>query len=92
MAEDRAERTDRAKDTSCKGIVEELTERALDGWDPERVARRLQERCRESEMIRDWARQTKPMEQFRWEAQPEMTYENRSPPGDPGSTGHKEEL
>ena len=74
VAEDRLEQTDRAEDPSCRGIVEELTERALDGWDPENVAQRLQERCRESEMIRDWARQTKAPEQFRWEAQPEMTF------------------
>ena len=74
VAEDRLEQTDRAEDPSCRGIVEELTARALDGWDPENVAKRLQERCRESEMIRDWARQTKAPEQFRWEAQPEMTF------------------
>ena len=74
LAEDRLEQTDRAEDPSCRGVVEELTHRALDGWEPETVARRLQERCRESEMIRAWARQTNPPEQFRWEARPEMTF------------------
>ncbi len=48
-------------------IVRDLTERVLDGWDPASVAERLQARQQESQLIRQWAAQTRPAEQFRWQ-------------------------
>ena len=74
LAEDPAERHDRAQDSGCREVREALTARVLADWDPEAVAEKMAEKRRDLELIRGWVRQTGPAEQFRWELRPEMNY------------------
>ena len=78
LEEDPHERMDRAADPECQELVTELTEQVLDGWDPARVAARLQARQADIDLIRDWAQQTNAPDQCRWEQRPAMTF--REPP------------
>ena len=73
LAEDPHERVDRAAEPECRELVAELTGLVLDGWDPARVAMRLEERQAEVDLIRDWAEQTNAPDQCRWERQTAMT-------------------
>ena len=65
---------DRAGEPDCQGLVAELTELVLDGWDPARVAQRLEARQRDVDLIRAWAQETGAPDQCRWEQRPEMTF------------------
>jgi len=43
LGEDPAETNDRAADPACRDVLEAMTARILDGWDPERIAARAAE-------------------------------------------------
>ena len=74
LAEDPDELSDRAQDASCREIREQLTAEVLEGWDPEAVADKMEQKRAALEIIRAWAEHTKPKDQFRWERRPEMDY------------------
>ena len=74
LKEDPLEESDRASDPSCRNTVSDLQARVLEGWDPDHVARRVQERRKEMEIIVQWAGQVDPPEQFNWERLPEMSW------------------
>ena len=74
LAEDPHEQYDRAGDPECKGVHQQLRERLLDGWDPETVARRIQERRQEMDLIVEWSQKTNPPEQFTWKRLEGMTF------------------
>ena len=74
LAEDPDELSDRAQDASCREIREQLTTEVLEGWDPEAVADKMEQKRADLEIIRAWAEHTKPKDQFRWERRPEMDY------------------
>ena len=73
LEDDPHERVDQAAVPECRELVAELTGLVLDGWDPARVATRLEERQAEVDLIRDWAEQTNAPDQCRWERQAAMT-------------------
>jgi len=74
LQEDPLEESDRASDPSCRQVLSDLTARVLDGWDPDHVERRVQERRKEMEIIVKWAEQTDPTDSFRWNRTPEMSW------------------
>ena len=74
LAEDPDELLDRAQDASCREIRDQLTAEVLDGWDPEAVAEKMEQKRANIEIIRAWAEHTKPKDQFRWDRHPEMDY------------------
>jgi choline-sulfatase len=74
LAEDPHELKDLAQDPSCAAVRAELTEAVLDGWDPEAIRRTLAGKRAEARVLRDWANQTLPEEQYRWTLNPRMNY------------------
>jgi choline-sulfatase len=72
LIEDPHELIDRAPDPGCARIRRELTQRVLDGWDPEDVRAQMAIKRAENDILRSWARYTTPAEQYRWTLQPEM--------------------
>ena len=74
LAEDPDELSDRAQDANCREIRGQLTAEVLEGWNPEAVAVKMAQKRADLEIIRAWAEQIKPTDQFRWERRPEMDY------------------
>ncbi|MBM4046926.1 MAG: sulfatase [Planctomycetes bacterium] len=74
LAEDPHERRDRGQDPSCREVRETLTRRVLEGWDPDAIARKLKAKHADLQVLKAWARQTNPPDQFRWNLRPEMDY------------------
>jgi hypothetical protein len=66
LADDPGEMVDRADDPACQAIRTELTARVLDGWSPKAIAPLLAQKRAESKILRQWANQTLPPEQYRW--------------------------
>ncbi len=74
LREDPHELHDRAGDETCREVQETLTQKVLDGWDPELIREQLISRREDAKLLRDWARHTHPREQYRWDLMPEMDY------------------
>lgn len=74
LVDDPGEMTDRASDPACQEIRAELTARVLDGWSPAALVPVLAQKRAESRILRQWANQTRPVEQYRW---PLLTTMNR---------------
>ncbi|MCC6457070.1 MAG: sulfatase-like hydrolase/transferase [Caldilineaceae bacterium] len=72
LAEDPGEMQDRAADPSCRQIRAELTERVLADWSPTAIAPLLAQKRAETAILRQWANQTRPTEQYRWPLSPAM--------------------
>lgn len=62
LEEDPSEQHDRWDDPDCQQVVTRMTERVLRDWDPDEVARRLQQRREEMAMIADCTRRAPPPE------------------------------
>lgn len=74
LSEDPNELQDRANDPECHDIMTELTEKVLDGWNPERIAMKMQAKREDTKILGNWARNTNPPDQYRWNLLPEMDY------------------
>jgi arylsulfatase A-like enzyme len=74
LEEDPEELVDRAQDPTCSKTRQELTQRVLDGWNPERIAVRMASKRADNQILRAWAERTRPADRFRWELVPEMNY------------------
>jgi choline-sulfatase len=74
LQEDPKELNDRAADPGCRAVLDELTTVILDGWDPDAVWARIQEKIGDQEMLTSWARRVNPPETHRWPLRPEMDY------------------
>jgi choline-sulfatase len=72
LAEDPHELADRARDPACQAIRRELEARVLGGWDPSNVVAQMAIMRDETAILRDWARNTHPADQYRWTLKPEM--------------------
>jgi len=72
LAEDPDELVDRASDPDCQQIRREVTRSVLDGWDPDQVRAEMAVKRAENQILRAWAQQTRPLEQYRWPLRPEM--------------------
>lgn len=74
LDDDPGEMKDRASDPACQAIRQQLTERVLDGWSPAAIGPILAHKRAQSQILRHWANQTHPTEQYRW---PLLTTMNR---------------
>jgi choline-sulfatase len=74
LAEDPGELVDRAHDPTCHALRDELAARVLDDWHPEVIARRIAALRADNRILRAWAQQTQPPDQYRWDLRPEMNY------------------
>lgn len=74
LKEDPNELYDRANDPSCQDILMELTNNVLDGWDPEAVKKQMAAKREDTKILGRWGRNTKPIDQYRWNLLPEMDY------------------
>ncbi|MFP3897230.1 MAG: sulfatase-like hydrolase/transferase [Anaerolineales bacterium] len=74
LREDPKELHDRADDPDCRAILDELTDVVLEGWDPDAVWARMQEKRADEEVLTAWAQCVKPPETYRWPLQPQMDY------------------
>lgn len=72
--DDPRETRDRASDPDCADIVSELTDRVLEGWDPDAVWEAIQLKQRETRVLAQWTRNVRPPDTHRWELRPEMDY------------------
>lgn len=72
LAQDPHERVDRADDPGCQRIRRELTQRVLNGWDPEDVRAQMALKRAENQILRAWTQHTRPAERYRWPLKPEM--------------------
>ena len=72
LAEDPGETMDRCQDPACVGILREMTEQVLTGWNPEMIQQRMNELRADRQVFTRWARGVDPPEQYRWVLIPEM--------------------
>ncbi len=66
LADDPDERRDLARSPEHAEIREALTERVLDGWDPDAIGRRMAEKEPATRLRRKWAAIARPEEPFRY--------------------------
>lgn len=74
LAEDPDELVDRSTDSGCQGVLNALTQRLLEGWDPEQIAVKMAAKRADIGILRDWAKNTHPAETYRWGLKPEMNF------------------
>jgi choline-sulfatase len=67
LAADPGELVDRAQDPACLTIRNELTGRILTDWNPELIAAKMTALRADNRVLRAWAQQTHPPDQYRWE-------------------------
>jgi len=76
MKEDPEELNDLGDDPQYKKIQKELTQLILTDWNPDWVLQRLQGKKEELKLLRAWAKETNPLETYRWKSRGEMNYLN----------------
>jgi choline-sulfatase len=72
LEEDPDELIDRAGDLGCRRVRRELTQRVLDGWHPDQVRAQMAVKRAENQILRAWAQETRPAEQYRWPLKADM--------------------
>jgi choline-sulfatase len=85
LRQDPVEEFDRASDPACRSRLSDLRARVLDNWDPDHVARRVQERRKEMELIVKWSANVDAPEQFNWQRLAQMSWSETLGEG-PGQT------
>ena len=63
-----------ADQTQYRDIQHMLTDRVLDGWNPEKITEIIKRKKTDYNIIADWSKKTKPIDQYRWQLLPEMDY------------------
>jgi choline-sulfatase len=76
LAQDPGEMVDRADDPNCADMLQTLTNRILDGWDPQEIGVKMAAKRADNVVLRDWARHTHPGDKYRWTLKPEMNFLN----------------
>ena len=74
LKEDPNELNDRSEDPACRDILMELTEKVLDEWNPDKIAVQMETKRADTRVLGQWARNTQPPDQYRWNLLPEMDY------------------
>ncbi|MDP6358821.1 MAG: hypothetical protein QF473_27125, partial [Planctomycetota bacterium] len=69
---------DRSDDPACSEIINELTARVLDGWNPQEIQKKLEERSKDKGILTAWAKNTQPEDRYRWQLKPEMNFLDES--------------
>ena len=72
LEDDPSEIIDRNGDPACKNIKSELLDQVLNDWDPDLVRQRMHILKEEQMISEDWATNTTPEDELRWELDPEM--------------------
>ena len=68
------ETRDLADDPAFVGIQSEVTDRVLDGWDPDLIRQRMRVLMSEQQILEAWASNVDPPDSLRWDLRPEMDY------------------
>ena len=74
LADDPGETVDRGQDPACQAIRQALLARLLDEWDPMAIAYKMATKRADNHVLKAWAQQTQPPDQYRWALRPEMNY------------------
>jgi len=74
LKEDPDEVHDLGQDPGYAKIREELTAQVLNGWEPEAIIQRMEEKKADVKILQQWARNTGPEERYRWPLKPEMNW------------------
>ena len=74
LKEDPNELHNRADDSICQDILQDLTSQVLKGWDPDWIAAQLTAKRADTQLLGRWGRNTRPRDQYRWNLLPEMDY------------------
>lgn len=74
LREDPDELNDLAGDPVAAEVLDELTQLAQDGWNPEAIEADIRRKSAEQEVITDWAKHVMPEDQYRWDLKPEWDY------------------
>jgi len=74
LKEDPNELQDRADDPGCRDILVQLTQKVLEGWNPDEVAAQIAAKRADLQILSGWGRNTQPADQYRWNLLPEMDY------------------
>ena len=56
------------------GVVDDLTALIMEDWNPEWISSRLTLLRGDLGVLSEWARQTQPVENYRWDLRPEMDF------------------
>lgn len=79
LAQDPDERRDLGQSPGHEAVREELTARVLEGWDALAIARQAALKREQAQVLRAWARATRPQEQHRWPITREMHWLDEAP-------------
>ena len=74
LKDDPNELQDRVDDPACQDILEHLTQKVLEGWDPDSIATQMTAKQADTQLLGRWGRNTQPADQYRWNLLPEMDY------------------
>lgn len=74
MKDDPNEVDDRTDDPKCENIKNELTEKVLDGWNPDEIMLQMEKKKLDTQILGRWTRNTQPVDRYRWTLLPEMDY------------------
>ena len=74
LADDPGETVDRGQDPAYQAIRQTLLARLLDEWDPMAIAYKMATKRADNHVLKAWAKQTQPPDQYRWALRPEMNY------------------
>lgn len=74
LTEDPQELHNRADDPACSEVLAALTQRVLDGWDPDAIAETMDAKRADNKVLAAWARNVNPPNQYLWDLRPEMNY------------------
>ncbi|MEX1020636.1 MAG: sulfatase-like hydrolase/transferase [Litorilinea sp.] len=74
LAEDPHELHDLGEDAAYADVRAELTGLVLADWDPDAVQQVLAKKRADAKVLRGWANNTLPAEQYRWNLDPRMNY------------------
>ena len=74
LDDDPHETRDLAEDPAFAGVRAELTDRVLEGWDPEGIRQRMRVLKSEQQILESWAANIDPPDSLRWDLKPEMDY------------------
>jgi choline-sulfatase len=79
LVDDPDETTDLAQDPAHRTIRRALTDRVLDGWDPDAIALRMARKARSKALLSSWAKTVRPAEQHLWEVKMEDNWLDELP-------------
>ncbi len=74
LRDDPDELNDLSNDPAATQVLQELTGLALTGWDPDAVETQIRNISRDQEVLRGWAGNVLPEDQYRWDLDPSWDY------------------